>query len=90
MPICAVAHRAVIPVHGPQRLRAISRPTGDHATVGLAMMNGPQAQVVWFGVADRALRDPVAEAARTGGTGARCPVLTGLEVWVALTGTALV
>jgi carbon-monoxide dehydrogenase medium subunit len=59
----------------------IARRKGDYATIGLAMMTGPQARVVWFGVSDRALRDPVAEAALANATARDCALLDGLDVW---------
>jgi carbon-monoxide dehydrogenase medium subunit len=59
----------------------IARRKGDYATVGLALMTGPDPRVVWFGVSDRPLRDPAAETALRSGTDAAAVVLDGLDVW---------
>ncbi|MFN5997042.1 MAG: FAD binding domain-containing protein [Paracoccaceae bacterium] len=59
----------------------IARRKGDYATVGLAMMTGPQGRVVWFGLSDRALRDRAAEAALDDGSARSCALLQGLDVW---------
>lgn len=60
----------------------IARRRGDYATVGLALMAGPDPRVVWFGLADRPLRDPAAEAALADGPqAAAAAALHGAEVW---------
>jgi carbon-monoxide dehydrogenase medium subunit len=59
----------------------IARRRGDYASVGLALMTGPQARVVWFGLSDRALRDAAAEAAVATGNAGDCAVLNGIDVW---------
>lgn len=59
----------------------ITRRKGDYATVGLALMTGPNGRVVWFGLSDRALRDPAAESSLADGSAATCEVLHGLDVW---------
>jgi len=60
----------------------IARRKGDYATVGVALMTGPAARVVWFGLSDRPLRDPAAEAAIPDGPqAAATAALAGLEIW---------
>lgn len=60
----------------------IARRKGDYASVGLALMTGPAPRVVWFGVGDRPLRDPAAEAALASGPrAAASAALEGVEVW---------
>ncbi|MBM3615401.1 MAG: xanthine dehydrogenase family protein subunit M [Alphaproteobacteria bacterium] len=60
----------------------LTRRRGDYAMVGLALMTGPQQRVVWFGLADRPLRDQAAEDALSGGPrAAAAAALSGSEVW---------
>jgi carbon-monoxide dehydrogenase medium subunit len=60
----------------------LTRRRGDYAMAGLALIVGPQERVVWFGVADRPLRDPAAEAALAEGPlTAAAAALEGVEVW---------
>jgi aerobic carbon-monoxide dehydrogenase medium subunit len=60
----------------------LTRRRGDYAMAGLALMAGPEARVVWFGLADRPLRDPGAEAALSEGPlAAAAAALDGVEVW---------
>jgi CO/xanthine dehydrogenase FAD-binding subunit len=49
---------------------------------GLALMTGPTPRVVWFGLSDRPLRDPAAEAALAlGPQAAAAAALDGIDVW---------
>lgn len=60
----------------------IARRKGDYATAGLALVTGPAPRIVWFGLSDRPLRDPAAEAALSGGPRAAADAaLAGLDIW---------
>lgn len=59
----------------------MARRKGDYATVGLALMTGPDPHVVWFGVSDRPQRDLASEAALRDGTDPAAVALDGLDVW---------
>ena len=60
----------------------LTRRRGDYAMAGLALMAGPDARVVWFGLSDRPVRDPAAEAALAKGPlAAAAAALEGVEVW---------
>lgn len=60
----------------------LTRRRGDYAMAGLALMTGPTPRVVWFGLSDRPLRDPAAEAALAlGPQAAAAAALYGIDVW---------
>jgi carbon-monoxide dehydrogenase medium subunit len=60
----------------------LTRRRGDYAMAGLALMTGPAPRVVWFGLSDRPLRDPAAEAALSHGPqAAAAAALDGIDVW---------
>jgi carbon-monoxide dehydrogenase medium subunit len=77
-----VLTRITIPVQPPARLwsfREYARRQGDYALAGLAAQGGDAPRIVWFGLADRARRDPAAEAALAAGAPAAAIVDAALD-----------
>lgn len=60
----------------------LARRHGDYAMAGLAMMRGPDmARVVFFGLSDRPVRSPAAEAAILAGGDAPAVAAEGLDIY---------
>jgi aerobic carbon-monoxide dehydrogenase medium subunit len=62
----------------------LARRHGDYAMAGIALMVGPGrawARVAYFGLSDRAVRSPKAEAAIVAGTDAPAVATEGLEIY---------
>lgn len=62
----------------------LARRHGDYAMAGIALMVGPDrawARVAFFGLSDRAVRSPAAEAAILAGTDAPAVATEGLEIY---------